>query len=61
MQMFLTIVVAGLFIVMLFRLWPMVKERQQNGPKAQQGDWLAVALPLGGVVLLVLLLVLMVR
>jgi archaellum biogenesis protein FlaJ (TadC family) len=61
MEMFLKIVVAGVLVMMLFFLWPTVKNWQENGPKAQRGDWLAVALPLGGVVLLVVLLVLMVR
>jgi di/tricarboxylate transporter len=51
--------VAG--IMMLFFLWPAYKHWSQNGPKAEKGDWAAVALPLGGVVLLVLLLILSVR
>jgi uncharacterized membrane protein YphA (DoxX/SURF4 family) len=61
MEMFLKIAAAGVLIMMLFFLWPTVKNWQENGPKAQRGDWMAVALPLGGVVLLVVLLVLMVR
>ena len=61
MEMFLKIAAAGVLIRMLFFLWPTVKNWQENGPKAQRGDWMAVALPLGGVVLLVVLLVLMVR
>jgi uncharacterized membrane protein YphA (DoxX/SURF4 family) len=61
MEMFLKIAAAGVMIMMLFFLWPTVKNWQQNGPKAQQGDWMAAVLPLGGVVLLVILLVMMVR
>jgi archaellum biogenesis protein FlaJ (TadC family) len=61
MELFLKIAAAGVLVMMLFFLWPTVKHWQEHGPKAQQGDWLAVALPLGGVVLLVVLLVLMVR
>jgi len=52
-------VVAG--IMMLFVLWPAYKHWSQNSPKAEKGDWAAVALPIGGVVLLVLLLILSVR
>ena len=48
-------------IMMLFVLWPAYKHWSQNSPKAEKGDWAAVALPIGGVVLLVLLLILSVR
>ena len=47
--------------MMLFVLWPAYKHWSQNSPKAEKGDWAAVALPIGGVVLLVLLLILSVR
>lgn len=61
MELFLKIAAAGVLIMMLFFLWPTFKAWQENGPKAQKGDWMAVVLPLGGVVLFVVLLVLMVR
>jgi len=48
-------------IMMLFFLWPAYKHWSQNSPKAEKDDWAAVALPIGGVVLLVLLLILSVR
>ena len=44
-------------ILMLFVMWPAYKHWSQNGPKAEQGDWAAAALPLGAVILLVLLLI----
>ena len=47
--------VAG--VMMLFFLWPAYKHWSQNSPKAEKGDWSAVVLPLGGVVLLILLLI----
>jgi hypothetical protein len=46
---------------MLFYMWPTYKRWQEQGPKAEKGDWMAAALPLGGVILLVILLVLSVR
>jgi hypothetical protein len=46
---------------MLFYLWPVYKHWQENGPKAQKGDWQAVILPLGAVVLFVIVLIMAVR
>jgi hypothetical protein len=48
-------------VLLLFRLWPVYKQWQQNGPKAQKGDWQSALLPLGGVVLVVILLIMAVR
>ena len=61
MELFLQIAAAGVLIMMLFFLWPAYKHWQQNGPKAEKGDWAAVVLPLGGVVALVVVLVMLVR
>ncbi|MGQ9658949.1 MAG: hypothetical protein ACUVQI_03685 [Thermochromatium sp.] len=61
MELFLKITAAILFGMMLFLLWPVYKHWQQNGPKAQKGDWAAAILPLGAVVVFVVLLVLAVR
>ena len=52
-------VVAG--VMMLFFLWPAYKHWSENSPKAEKGDWPAVMLAIGGVVLLVLLLIMSVR
>ncbi len=51
--------VAG--VMMLFVLWPAYKHWSENSPKAQSGDWQAVFLAIGGVVLLVLLLIMAVQ
>lgn len=51
--------VAG--VMMLFFLWPAYKHWSENSPKAQSGDWQAVFLAIGGVVLLVLLLIMAVQ
>ncbi|MTW22974.1 hypothetical protein [Allochromatium palmeri] len=61
MELFLKISAAILFGMMLFFLWPVYKNWQENGPKAQKGDWAAAILPLGAVVVFVVLLVLAVR
>lgn len=61
MELFLKITAAILFGMMLFFLWPVYKNWQENGPKAQKGDWAAAILPLGAVVVFVVLLVLAVR
>jgi hypothetical protein len=61
MELFLKIAMAAILILLMVRLWPVYKQWQENGPKAQKGDWMAAILPLGGVVLLVVLLVMAVR
>jgi len=48
-------------IMMLVFLWPAYKHWSQNSPKAEQGDWAAVLVALGGVVLLVIVLIALVR
>ncbi|MET0116445.1 MAG: hypothetical protein ABW090_03390 [Sedimenticola sp.] len=52
-----TAVVIGL---MLFFLYPTAKHWMQNSPKAQEGDWAAVILPLTLVVGFVILLIMLV-
>ena len=47
---------AALLIMFLFAIYPAMKWWSKNGPKAQEGDWAAALLPLGGVVLLVIVL-----
>lgn len=61
MELFLKIAVAAVMILLLVRLWPAYKEWQARGAKAQSGDWMAAALPLGAVVLLVIVLVVAAR
>ncbi len=61
MDLFLKLATAALLIMMLFFLWPTFKAWQQNGPKAERGDWQAALLPLAAVVGFVVLLVMMVR
>jgi hypothetical protein len=61
MDLLLKIALAAVLILLLVRLWPIYKQWQEHGPKAQAGDWPAALLPLGGVVLLVILLIMAVR
>lgn len=61
MDLFLKIAAALFLVMMLVYLWPAFKNWQENGPKAQKGDWQAAVLPLAAVVGVVILLVMMVR
>lgn len=61
MDLFLKIAAAAVMIMMLIYLWPAFKNWQENGPKAEKGDWQAAILPLAAVVGLVVLLVALVR
>lgn len=61
MELFLKITAAVALGLMLMALWPVYKEWQAHGPKAQKGDWQAAILPLSAVILLVVLLILAVR
>jgi hypothetical protein len=61
MDLFLQIALGVVLAMMLFFLWPAFKRWQEHGPKAQQGDWQAVVIPLALVVGLVVLLISLVR
>ncbi|MGB5834501.1 MAG: hypothetical protein WBG92_21285 [Thiohalocapsa sp.] len=61
MDLFLKIAAAAFLIMMLFYLWPAFKNWQENGPKAEKGEWQAAFVPLAAVVGVVVLLVMMVR
>ena len=61
MDLFLKITAAAVMIMMLFFLWPAYKNWQENGPKAEKGDWQAAILPLLAVAGLVIVLIMLVR
>ena len=61
MDLFLKILAAGVMTMMLFFLWPAYKSWQENGPKAEKGDWQAAILPLAAVVGFVIVLIMLVR
>jgi hypothetical protein len=61
MELFLKLAAAAVLIMLLFYLWPTYKAWQQNGPKAEKGDWQAVVLPLAAVVGFVIVLIMLVR
>ena len=61
MELALKIAAAAALVLMLFYLWPAYKHWQENGPKAEKGDWQAAILALGAVAALVVLLIMAVR
>ena len=61
MELFGKIALAAVLVMMLFYIWPAFKHWQEQGPKAEKGDWKAAVLPLAMVVGLVVLLIAMVR
>jgi hypothetical protein len=61
MELFLKILLAAVFVLLIVRMWPVAKAWMENGPRAQKGDWNAVLLPLALVVAFVALLIMMVR
>ncbi|KAA6187021.1 hypothetical protein F2Q65_03790 [Thiohalocapsa marina] len=61
MELFLKIAAAAAIIMLLFYMWPAFRTWQENGPKAEKGDWQAALLPLAAVVGFVVFLILMVR
>ena len=61
MELFLKILLAAIFVLLIVRMWPVAKAWMENGPRAQKGDWNAVLLPLALVVVFVALLIMMVR
>ncbi|MCM8857671.1 MAG: hypothetical protein LC541_17830 [Candidatus Thiodiazotropha sp.] len=54
------IIWAVLLGAMILFLWPRAKHMLKNSPKAEQGDWQAVLLPIAFVVGFVILLIMMV-
>ncbi len=60
-NIWLQIALAVVFGMMIFRLYPAAKHWLQHGPKAEQGDWGKVMVPLVLVVGFVVLLIMMVR
>ena len=51
---------AILIVGWIIFIWPRAKHWLQNSPKAQAGDWQAVLLPIGFVVLFVIVLIMLV-
>jgi len=61
MDLFMKIVAAAAMGMMVFYAWRAYQQWQQQGPKAEKGDWQAAILPLAMVAVLVVLLIAMVR
>jgi len=60
-SMWLKILSGALILGWIVFMWPRAKYWLSNSPKAEQGDWRAVLLPLLAVAAFVVLLVMMVR
>jgi len=61
MELFLKILVAGLLLMLIWRMWPAAKAWMENGPRAQKGDWNAALIPLALVAGFVAFLIFLVR
>lgn len=61
MELWMQIIWGIVLVMLLWRMWPAYKHWSENGPKGDQSDWKAAALPLAAVVGFVVLLVMMVR
>jgi hypothetical protein len=61
MELFLKIALAGLLLMMVWRLWPVAKDQMANGPKGTQSEWRGFAIILLLVIGFVMLLVALVR
>ncbi len=59
--MWMEIAAAAALGMMLFFMYPRAKHWMEHGPKAEEGDWQAVVLPLAAVIGFVILLIAMVR
>jgi hypothetical protein len=61
MELWMKILWAAALVMMLFVLWPRVRDWSKTGPRAGSGDWQAALLPIALVVGFVVILVMMVR
>lgn len=61
MELWMKVLWAAALVMMLFVLWPRVRDWSKKGPKAGPGDWQAALLPIGLVVVFVILLIMMVK
>ncbi len=61
MELFLKIALAAVFIMLLFRMWPVAKDWLENGPRGSSSDWTTFIFVIAGVAAFVALLVMMVR
>ena len=61
MDLFLKILLAAIFVMLIVRMWPVARTWMENGPRAQKGDWNAAIVPLALVVGFVILLIVLVR
>lgn len=61
MELFLKITLGAVFVMLLWRMWPVAKHWMENGPKGTNNDWMTFALIIAAIVGLVVLMVMSVR
>jgi hypothetical protein len=61
MELFLKITLAVIFVMMIWRMWPVAREWMENGPRGSSSDWKSFILVIAAIAAFVVLLVMSVR
>jgi hypothetical protein len=61
MELFFKIILAAVFVMLIWRMWPMAKEWMENGPRGTSSDWRSFFLIIAAITGFVILLVMSVR
>ena len=61
MELFLKIVLAAVFVMLIWRMWPVAKDWLENGPRGSSSDWMSFVMVIAAVAAFVVFLVMMVR
>ena len=57
MGLFEQVMYAAFGLIVIFLFWPGIRELQKRSPRAKPGDWWAVIMALGAVVLFVVIII----
>lgn len=61
MELFFKITLAVVFIMLLWRMWPVARHWMENGPRGSSSDWKSFILVIAAITGFVILLVMSVR
>ena len=61
MELFLKITLTVVFVMLLWRMWPVAKNWLENGPRGSSSDWRSFILIIAAITGFVILLVMSVR